>query len=132
LAPIHAWPAKPAAVASIARAVDRAAHAKRKRVIPNPRWRSSRIPLVCRGLDAGLEETSMQEILTAYAITFGWAIVGSISMGLGIIIAVKMFEMSTHRIDEWELIKQNNIAMAIILAAVIVSVGIVIASAIQP
>jgi len=74
----------------------------------------------------------MQEILTAYAITFGWAIVGSISMGLGIIIAVKMFEMSTHRVDEWELIKQNNIAMAIILASVIVSVGIVIASAIQP
>ena len=74
----------------------------------------------------------MQEILTAYAITFGWAIVGSISMGLGIIIAVKMFELATHRVDEWELIKQNNVAMAIILASVIISVGIVIASAIQP
>ena len=74
----------------------------------------------------------MQEILTAYAITFGWAIVGSISMGLGIVIAVKMFELSTPRVDEWELIKQNNIAMAIILASVIVSVGIVIAAAIQP
>lgn len=74
----------------------------------------------------------MEEILLSYLITFGWAIVGSVSMGLGIIIAVKMFELSTHRVDEWELIKQNNIAMAIILAAVIVSVGIVIASAIQP
>ncbi len=74
----------------------------------------------------------MEQILWAYLVTFGWAIVGSISMGLGIIIAVKMFEMSTRRVDEWELIKQNNIAMAIIMAAVIVSVGIVIAAAVQP
>jgi uncharacterized membrane protein YjfL (UPF0719 family) len=74
----------------------------------------------------------MEQILWAYLITFGWAIVGSVSMGLGIIIAVKMFELATHRVDEWELIKQNNIAMAIILAAVILAVAIVIASAIQP
>jgi uncharacterized membrane protein YjfL (UPF0719 family) len=74
----------------------------------------------------------MEQIMLSYLVTFGWAIVGSISMGLGLIIAVKLFEFSTHRVDEWELIKQNNIAMAIILAAVIVSVGIVIASAIRP
>lgn len=74
----------------------------------------------------------MREVFLSYLVTFGWAIVGSVSMGLGIIIAVKMFELSTRRVDEWELIKQNNIAMAIILAAVILSVGIVIASAIQP
>jgi uncharacterized membrane protein YjfL (UPF0719 family) len=74
----------------------------------------------------------MEQILWAYLITFGWAIVGSVSMGLGIIIAVRMFELATHRVDEWELIKQNNIAMAIILAAVILAVAIVIASAIQP
>jgi len=74
----------------------------------------------------------MLEIATAYLVTFGWAIVGSIAMGLGIIIAVKLFELSTRKVDEWELIKQNNIAMAIILAAVILSVGIVISSAIRP
>jgi uncharacterized membrane protein YjfL (UPF0719 family) len=74
----------------------------------------------------------MDQIFTAYLVTFGWAIVGSISMGIGLIIAVKLFEFSTHRVDEWELIKQNNIAMAIILAAVIISVGMVISSAVQP
>jgi uncharacterized membrane protein YjfL (UPF0719 family) len=74
----------------------------------------------------------MEQILLTYLITFGWAIVGSVSMGLGIIIAVKMFELSTHRVDEWELIKQNNMAMAIIMAAVILSVALVISSAIQP
>ena len=76
--------------------------------------------------------TAMEQILLTYLITFGWAIVGSVSMGLGIIIAVKMFELSTHRVDEWELIKQNNMAMAIIMAAVILSVALVISSAIQP
>jgi predicted benzoate:H+ symporter BenE len=59
----------------------------------------------------------MTDIWIAYAVTFGWALIGSIAMGLGIIIAVKMFEMSTRGVDEWELIKQNNIAMAIILAS---------------
>lgn len=71
-------------------------------------------------------------ILYAYLITFGWAIVGSVSMGVGIIITIKLFELSTHRVDEWELIKQGNIPMAIILAAVIISLGIVVSAAIHP
>ena len=74
----------------------------------------------------------MQEIFTAYLITFGWAIVGSVSMGLGIIIALKMFDLSTTRIDEWELVKQGNLSIAIILASVVISLGIVIAAAIRP
>lgn len=72
----------------------------------------------------------MSTIFEAYLITFGWAITGSVSMGLGIIIAVKMFDLSTTKVDEWALIKDNNIAMAIILAAVILSVGYVIGAAI--
>lgn len=74
----------------------------------------------------------MQDILLAYLITFGWAIVGSVSMGLGIIIALKMFDLSTRNVDEWELIKQGNLAMAIILAAVIIALAMVISSAISP
>ena len=75
----------------------------------------------------------MPEILSAYLITFGWAVLGSISMGIGIIIALKLFTISTTRkVDEWELIKQGNIAMAIIMAAFVISLGIVIASAVHP
>jgi uncharacterized membrane protein YjfL (UPF0719 family) len=51
---------------------------------------------------------------------------------VGIIIAIKLFDLSTRKVDEWELIKQGNIAMAIILASVIVSLGLVVASAIRP
>lgn len=74
----------------------------------------------------------MSDILKAYAITFGWAIVGSVSVGLGIIIALKLFTLSTRKVDEWELIKQGNMAMATILAAIIITLGLVISSAIRP
>ena len=73
----------------------------------------------------------MQEIFTAYLITFGWAIVGSISMAVGIIIALKMFDLSTSKVDEWQLIKENNTAMAIIFASIILSLGYVIAACIR-
>jgi len=73
----------------------------------------------------------MTEILYAYAVTFGWAIVGSVAMGLGIIIALKLFDLSTRNVDEWELIKQGNMAMAMILSAIVISLGIVIAAAIH-
>jgi uncharacterized membrane protein YjfL (UPF0719 family) len=72
------------------------------------------------------------EIFTAYLITFGWALVGSISMGIGIIIALKLFDLSTRNVDEWELIKQGNIPMAIILASVILALGMVVSAAIHP
>lgn len=72
------------------------------------------------------------EIFRAYGITFGWAIVGSLAMGIGIIIALKLFTLATRDIDEWQLVKQGNIPIAIILASVIVSLGIVVAAAIHP
>ena len=74
----------------------------------------------------------MEEIFKAYAITFGWAIVGSAGMGLGIIIALKMFTLSTRDVDEWKLIREGNLAMAIIIAAIVIALGLVIASAVHP
>jgi len=74
----------------------------------------------------------MNDIFTAYLITAGWALVGSISVGIGIIIALKLFTISTRNVDEWELIKEGNIPMAIILASVVISLGLVISAAIQP
>ena len=68
------------------------------------------------------------QILTSYAVTFGWAMVGSVSMGLGVFIALKIFTVATRDVDEWKLIREGNMAMAIILAALILSLGIVVAS----
>lgn len=74
----------------------------------------------------------MSDILTAYLITLGWAIVGSIAMGIGIILTLKLFTYSTKDVDEWQLVKDGNISIAIILAAVILSLGIVVASIVNP
>jgi uncharacterized membrane protein YjfL (UPF0719 family) len=69
-----------------------------------------------------------QQILLAYLVTFGWAIVGSLAMGLGVFLALKLFTLATRGVDEWKLIKEGNIGMAIIIAALILSIGIVVAS----
>lgn len=72
----------------------------------------------------------MWGILEAYLITFGWALVGSIAMAIGLVIAIKIFDLCTTKIDEWKEISNGNMAVAIVIASVILSVGYVIAAAI--
>lgn len=67
-------------------------------------------------------------IFIGYAITFGWAMVGSVSMGIGVFLALKLFTFATRGVDEWELIKQGNIPMGIILASLVLAIGMVVAS----
>ena len=74
----------------------------------------------------------MSEILLSYLITFGWAVVGSISMGVGIIITLKMFDISTRNVDEWQLIKEGNLPMGMIFSAIVIALGYVVGSIISP
>jgi uncharacterized membrane protein YjfL (UPF0719 family) len=74
----------------------------------------------------------MSEVLTSYLTMLGWALTGSIAMGLGIIIALKLFTLSTRDLDEWKLIREGNMAMATILAVIILAVSLVIAASIRP
>lgn len=74
----------------------------------------------------------MSGILNAYLITFGWALVGSIAMGCGVIIMLRLFDWSTPNVDEWALIKSGNIPMALILSSMILALGIVVASVVSP
>jgi uncharacterized membrane protein YjfL (UPF0719 family) len=81
-----------------------------------------------RDARAGAEDTAMPitNIWLAYLTTFGWAMVGSISMAIGIIISLKLFDLSTPNVDEWDLIKQGNIPIAIIFASLILATAYVI------
>ena len=45
------------------------------------------------------------EILTAYLITFGWAVVGSVSMGIGLVLSMAIFNFLNRGVDEWKLIR---------------------------
>ena len=72
------------------------------------------------------------EILLAYLITFGWALVGSISMGIGLVLSVTIFNFLNRGVNEWKLIQEGSIPMSIVLAAVILATGIVVGNAIRP
>ena len=65
-------------------------------------------------------------ILKQYLITFGWAITGAVSMAIGLGVMLKIFSLMT-KVDEWEQIEKGNIAVAIILAAVVLGTSLVIA-----
>lgn len=67
-------------------------------------------------------------ILNLYLQTFGWAMVGTISMGIALIVTLKIFTFATVKIDEWEEIRKGNIACAVVLAAVIIALAIVVSS----
>lgn len=72
----------------------------------------------------------LHPIFEAYLITFGWAVVGSIAMAVGLVIAIKIFDLATTKINEWEEIGKGNMAVAVVIASVILSVGYVIGAAI--
>lgn len=79
-----------------------------------------------------MDNWNFAELATAYLITFGWAIVGSVGMGLGLAITLKLFTLLTPGVDEWKMVKEGNIPIGIILASVVIACGIVVAAAIRP
>ena len=68
-------------------------------------------------------------ILQEYAFTFGWALIGALSMAISLAVMMKVFNWLTP-INEWEEMKNGNIAIAIVMASVILSAAIVIGNAI--
>lgn len=72
------------------------------------------------------------EILLAYLITFGWALVGSVSMAIALVLSLTIFNFLNRGVDEWKLIREGSIPMSIVLAAVILATGIVVGNAIRP
>jgi len=72
----------------------------------------------------------MKEELTLtlwqYARSFGWAIVAAISFAFAMGLAIKVFDLLSRDINEWEEIKKGNWGVAMILTAMILSVGIVL------
>jgi putative membrane protein len=68
-------------------------------------------------------------ILKEYLFTFGWSLVGALSMAVAFLVMMKVFNKLTP-FNEWEEIKKGNIAVAITIASVIISAALVIGKAI--
>jgi uncharacterized membrane protein YjfL (UPF0719 family) len=73
----------------------------------------------------------MHPLLTnaLYMLAYGFAAALIMSLALGLLI--KVWNWLTP-VDEWEELKKGNIAVAIVLAAVIIGFAIVVSTAISP
>ncbi len=58
--------------------------------------------------------------------SFCWAIVAAISFAFAMGLAIKVFDLLSGNIDEWEEIKKGNWGVAMIFTAMILSVGMVL------
>lgn len=65
-------------------------------------------------------------LLVEFLKVIAWALVASVAMSISLGILLKVYDMMTP-IDEWEEVRKGNIACAIIMAAVVLSFGIVVA-----
>ena len=71
-------------------------------------------------------------VILQYLVTIGWAIAGAISVGIGLGVALRVFTALTPNLDEMEELRKGNYAVAIVLAAVILAMGVVIAVTVLP
>ncbi len=58
--------------------------------------------------------------------SLAWAIVAAVSFAFSMGLAIKVFDMLSKDIDEWEEIKKGNIGVALIFVAMILSLGLVL------
>ena len=54
-----------------------------------------------------------------------WSLAAAVGMGLSMGIVIRVFDMLTPGLDEMAELRKGNVAVAIVLAAVILSFGIV-------
>jgi uncharacterized membrane protein YjfL (UPF0719 family) len=68
-------------------------------------------------------------ILTDYFTVLGWAVVGAVALANALALLLRVFAWLTP-MDEWAELRQGNVAVAIVVGAVIVAFALVIAAAI--
>lgn len=68
------------------------------------------------------------EILNEIGKACGWAFLSALFMGFGTGLGVKFFDLATPGLDEMEELRKGNMAVAIVVAAVILAIGYVMGS----
>jgi len=72
------------------------------------------------------DPNSLMGMLTQYGRAVGWSIAAAVGFAFGIGIALKVFDMLSTEIDEWEEIKKGNMGVALIFISLIVMVGLLV------
>ncbi|OGI07811.1 MAG: hypothetical protein A2Y40_07175 [Candidatus Margulisbacteria bacterium GWF2_35_9] len=69
---------------------------------------------------------SYSAMLNKWIMNLGWILVASLGFGLGTGIAIKIFDLISTDINEWEEVKKGNMGVVAILVSIIVMVGIIV------
>lgn len=70
-------------------------------------------------------------ILMNFVYMLGYGIVAALTMSIALGLLIKVWDWITP-IDEWEELRKGNIAVAIVLAAVVLGFAIVVAASVSP
>ena len=72
------------------------------------------------------DPNTLMGLLTQYARAVGWSIAAAVGFAFGIGIALKVFDLLSTEIDEWEEIKKGNLGVALIFISLIIMVGLLV------
>lgn len=67
------------------------------------------------------------KVLTNYLVALGWGLVGAVTMAIALGLLLRVFTWLTP-VDEWAELKSGNRGIAIVMAAVIIAFGLVVAA----
>ncbi|MGH7375366.1 MAG: DUF350 domain-containing protein [Candidatus Rokuibacteriota bacterium] len=67
-------------------------------------------------------------VLTDYVVALGWGLVGALTMAIALVLLLRVFTWLTP-IDEWAELRNGNVGVAVVLAAVIIAFALVVAGA---
>ena len=65
------------------------------------------------------DPNSMMGLLTQYLRAVGWSVTAAVGFAFGIGIALKVFDLLSTDIDEWEEIKKGNMGVSLIFVSLI-------------
>ena len=73
-----------------------------------------------------MDPLGWEATLNNYLRAFGWSLVAAISFSVGIAFAIKIFDLFSVNIDEWEELKKGNMAVSLVITSLIVMVGLIV------
>jgi uncharacterized membrane protein YjfL (UPF0719 family) len=69
-------------------------------------------------------------ILSAYIEALGWAVVGAMAMAIALVLLLRVVTWLTP-VDEWAELREGNVAVGIVVGAVVIAFALVVAAAIS-
>lgn len=73
----------------------------------------------------------MQQFIFELGRSFAWALLSALAMGVSLGVVIKIFDIFTPGLNEVEELRKGNVAVGIVLGAVVVATGLVIGLALH-